>query len=128
MDVKGNVFFVDKPDEYTPMKYKGYDKDRDALRYEHKDKVYRIKRSENPRIFTPLARQSKKFKRLYKGRTSVERLNGRLDRDYMFEDHFIRGLAKMNFMVKLSAIIMLAMAKAHVKNKQINYASLYNIA
>ena len=128
-DVKGNVFYIDditlKP---MPMKYIGYDKDRDALRYEYKGKIYRIKRTENERIFTPLARTSKKFKRIYKGRTAVERLNGRLDRDYMFEVHSIRGLKKMNAMVKLSGIIMLAMAKAHIDKKQKNYASLYKFA
>lgn len=35
-------------------------------------------------IFTPLARDSKKFKKLYKMRTEVEILNGRIDRDYIF--------------------------------------------
>ena len=109
------------------MKYKGYDKERDALRYEHKGKIYRISCSEDRRIFTQVARNSKKYKRLYNGRTSVERLNGRLDRDYMFEDHCIRGLKKMNLFIKLSGIIMLAMAKGHIKKKQNNYASLYAI-
>lgn len=127
-DVKGNVYYVDENIKKTPMKYKGYDKQRDALRYEHNGKIYRIKRKENERIFTPLARQSKKFKRLYKGRTAVERLNGRLDRDYNFEDHCIRGLKKMTMLVTFSAIIMLAMAKGHIAKKQKNYASLYQFA
>lgn len=124
-DQSGNVYFIDENSEQKPMKYKGYDKERDALRYEYKGKVYRIQRKEDVRIFTPLARNSKKYKRLYAGRTSVERLNGRLDRDYNFEDHTIRGLEKMNFAIKLSAIIMLSMAKAHIEKGETNYASLY---
>ena len=51
----------------------------------------------------------------YSGRTSVERLNGRLDRDYMFEDHCIRGLEKMRLMVSLSLLIMNAMALGKIK-------------
>ena len=76
------------------------------------------------RIFVPIARDSKKFKRLYKKRTEVERLNGRIDRDYMFNDHFIRGQKKMDLMLKLSFIVMLTMAKGHIKNKQENIRSL----
>lgn len=127
-DQNGNVYYVADNLEKILMKYKGYDKARDALRYEYKGKIYRIQRNEDIRIFTPVARNSKKYKRLYAGRTSVERLNGRLDRDYNFEDHTIRGLNKMNFAVKLSAIIMLAMARAHIEQKSTNYASLYKIA
>ena len=74
-----------------------------------------------------MARGSAKFKRLYKKRTEVERLNGRLDRDYMFNDHFIRGKKKMNMMVTLSFIIMLPIAKGHIKNKQSNIRSLIKI-
>ena len=61
---------------------------------------------------------------LYKKRTEIERLNGRIDRDYMFNDHFIRGQKKMNLMLKLSFIVMLTMAKGHIKNKQKNIRSL----
>ena len=57
-------------------------------------------------------------------RTEVERLNGRIDRDYMFNDHFIRGLKKMNLMLSLTFVVMLTMAKGHIKNKQKNIRSL----
>ena len=76
------------------------------------------------RIFVPVGRDSKKFKTKYKMRTEVERLNGRLDRDYMFNDHFIRGQEKMELMVDLSFLVMLTMAKGHIKNKQKNIRSL----
>ena len=57
-------------------------------------------------------------------RTEVERINGRLDRDYMFNDHFIRGQEKMELMVDLSFLVMLTIAKGHIKNKQKNLRSL----
>ena len=57
-------------------------------------------------------------------RTEVERLNGRIDRDYMFNDHFIRGKGKMELMLDLSFLVMLTIAKGHIKNKQKNIRSL----
>ena len=80
----------------------GYDKENKALRYGRYTKgkkVYRVPLSTDQRIFTPVARDSKKFKTKYKMRTEVGRLNGRIDRDYMFNDHFIRGQKKMEIML-----------------------------
>lgn len=57
-------------------------------------------------------------------RTEVERLNGRLDRDYMFNDHFIRGIEKMELMLDLSFFVMLTMAKGHIINNKKNIRSL----
>ena len=54
-------------------------------------------------------------------RTEIERLNGRIDRDYMFNDHFIRGQEKMELMLNLTFIVMLTMAKGHIKNKQTDH-------
>lgn len=129
----GEVFYIKDivNGDYERLKYLGYDKQRKCLRYGFKynqtSKVYRIPINIDRRIFLPVARDSDKFKRLYKKRTEVERLNGRLDRDYMFNDHFIRGKKKMTMMVTLSFIIMLAMAKGHIKNKQENIRSLVKI-
>ena len=98
-NAKGEVFYVNDDCVEIKMKYEGFDKQKNCLRYSHKGKVYKIYISYDERIFLPIARDSNKFKRLYRGRTTVERLNGRLDRDYKFEKHFIRGLKKMNLMV-----------------------------
>jgi len=120
-DAKGGVYFVELDDNGEPvnvkMDYKGYDKQKKCLRYAHKGKIYKIYISYDERIFLPIARDSEKFKRLYKGRTAVERLNGRLDRDYMFEDHTIRGLKKMNLMVSLSMIVMNGMALGKINRE-----------
>jgi len=129
----GEVFYIKDitKGEYEKLKYLGYDKQRKCLRYgfkyQEKSKVFRIPLNVDRRIFLPIARDSDKFKRLYKKRTEVERLNGRLDRDYMFNDHFIRGKKKMHMMVTLSFIIMLTMAKGHIKNKHNNIRSLVKI-
>jgi len=70
------------------------------------------------RIFTPLARASYAWKRVYKHRAAVERVNNRLDVSFGFEQHFIRGHAKMRLRMGLALMVMLAMAYGRVKEKQ----------
>ncbi len=118
---EGEVFYIVDLNKYEKMKYLGYDKENNSLRYTRYStgrKIYRIPLETDYRIFTPVARDSKKFKKKYKTRTEVERLNGRIDRDYMFNDHFIRGQKKMELMLNLTFIVMLTIAKGHIKNKQ----------
>ena len=55
-------------------------------------KSVRIPLSEDPRIFTLVARSSYRWKVFYKKRTSVERVNSRLDVSFGFEKHYTRGL------------------------------------
>ena len=114
-DYQGNVYYVDELGKQHKMNYEGYDKQKKCLRYSYKGKTYKIYISYDERVFLPVARSSAKFKRLYKGRTAVERLNGRLDRDFMFEDHFIRGLKKMKLMAGLTLLIMNAMAVGKIQ-------------
>ena len=123
----GEVFLIIDLGKYEKLKYLGYDKENQALRYGRYTKgkkVYRVPLSTDYRIFVPVARDSKKFKTKYKMRTEVERLNGRIDRDYMFNDHFIRGQKKMEIMLDLSFMVMLTIAKGHIKNKEKNIRSL----
>lgn len=124
---EGEVYYIEDLNNYEKMKYLGYDKQNNALRYTRYrtgKKIYRIPLETDYRIFTPIARDSKKFKKKYKMRTEIERLNGRIDRDYMFNDHFIRGQEKMELMLNLTFIVMLTIAKGHIKNKQKNIRSL----
>ena len=131
---KGDVFYteLDKDSEngikYVKMEYEGYDKQKKCLRYSHKGKIYKIYISYDERVFLPIARDSLKFSKLYNGRTAVERLNGRIDRDYMFEDHYIRGLDKMTFMISLSMIIMNGMAIGKIKSGKTSLRSLKKAA
>lgn len=121
-DYKGRVWYVDEKGE-KKMSYKGYDKSTDSLRYgfppQIKDKrIFRIKCEEDRRIFTPVARDSHKWKRLYKMRSGIERMNGRLDRDYKFERHTIRGLGKMKMFLTVTFLVYMGTAKAKIEKGQ----------
>ena len=110
----GKVFYEDNDGPHK-MSYEGYDCQKKCLRYSYKGKTYKIYTSYDERVFLPIARDSKKFKRLYKARTTVERLNSRLDNDYMFEEKEIRGIQKMRLMASLSLLIMNGMAVAKAR-------------
>ncbi|HHJ7995415.1 hypothetical protein [Streptococcus dysgalactiae] len=55
---------------------------------------------------------------MYKKRTAVERVNGRLDRDFRLETHTIRGLKKMNVAVSMSFLVMIGFALSKLKAGQ----------
>ncbi len=78
----------------------------------------RIPLSEDRRIFTPIARASCKWEKEYNKRTSVERVNSRLDVSFGFELHTIRGMNKMKLRCGLALCVMLAMAVGRIKEKQ----------
>jgi hypothetical protein len=120
--------------EKRPMAFGGFEEDRNTLKYRCPAKHYgleckgkdrcwisdniRIDVNSNPRIFTPVARSSYKWKQIYKKRSSVERVNGRLDESFGFEKHYIRGIRKMELRCGLALIVMLGMAYGRVKEKQ----------
>jgi hypothetical protein len=81
----------------------------------------RVKLDTDPRVFTSLPRDSYKWKDEYAKRTSVERVNSRLDVSFGFENHYIRGLAKMQTRVDLAVITMLGTALGYVKTNQPHY-------
>lgn len=76
----------------------------------------RIKLAVDRRIFVPLPRHTLKFKRLYRGRTVVERVNGSLDNVFGLEWHTMRGLAMTELRVGLALSAMLAMAAGRIRN------------
>lgn len=78
----------------------------------------RIDISENQRVFCPVDRASYKWVREYKKRTSVERVNGRLDESFGFEKHYIRGIKKMKIKCGIALCVMLAMAVGRIKENQ----------
>ena len=67
------------------------------------------------RIFTPIPHGSPSWHRAYNRRSSLERINSRLDNDFGFEKHYIRGKAKMQTRVGLATAVMMAMALGHVR-------------
>lgn len=114
---KGEVSIVDNKGELIPLKYLGYDKIKNTLRYGYENKIYSIDINYDKRIFTPIARDSKKWQKIYNKRTSLERINGRMDRDFNLENHRVRGLKKATVMIDIMMIGMMAMAKGHIINK-----------
>jgi len=79
----------------------------------------RIPIEKDRRIFTPLARSSYMFKREYKKRTALERINSRLDVSFGFENHYIKGMKKMRLRCSMAMMVMLAMALGRVREKKI---------
>ena len=67
------------------------------------------------RIFTPTPWGSPSWKRGYHRRSALERINNRIDHSFEFEQHFIRGLARMQTRVGLALVVMLALALGHVR-------------
>lgn len=130
-DYKGTVYCY-CPEEGTQrqMAFGGFEKDRETLKYRcpalqygtscagrkncSVSKGIRIKLEENRRLFTPLARSSYAWERAYDKRTSVERVNSRLDGFFGFENHTIRGQKKMEVRCGLALCIMLAMAAGRI--------------
>ena len=134
-DYRGNVYcYCPLTGTRREMAYGGFEWDRETLKYrcpaEHfgincagKEKCpvaksLRIPLAEDRRVFTPVARSSYKWKDLYDMRSAVERVNGRIDSVYGFENHYIRGHKKMKVRVSLAFCVMLAMAVGRIKENQ----------
>ena len=83
-------------------------------------RVLKIAISENERRWPGLHRESKKFKRLYKRRTSVERVNSRLKEHLCLDQQLVRGLAKTTVSVGLSLLVMVGGALAMARDKKLD--------
>ena len=120
-DYKGTVYmskYEGKEVEFVPMKYLGYDKVKKTLRYGYEGKTFHIEIDYDPRVFTPIARDSQKWQRIYNKRTALERINGRMDRDFNLENHKVRGLKKATVLIDIMFIGMMSMAKGHILNNE----------
>jgi len=134
-DFQGTIYcHCPETGKQREMPYGGFEKGRETLKYrcpaDHfgisckgKEKCpvgksIRIPMNKNRRLFTPVARSSYKWKELYKKRTAVERVNGRLDFSLGFENHTIRGLDKMELRCGMALMAMLAMALGRIREKQ----------
>jgi len=132
---QGNVYcYCPKTNSRREMANGGFEKDRNTLKKLCPASHYgiickgqalckvaqglRIPLAEDRRIFTPIDRASYKWKKEYDKRTSVERVNSRLDVSFGFELHTIRGMAKMKLRCGLALSVMLAMAVGRIKEKQ----------
>jgi len=139
-DEEGSVFCVRQSlgdahkIEMVPMVFYGFERDRGTLKYRCPAALYGYECSErgtcsqtdygrvlrvpldlDRRRFVPVPRSTYKWKRLYRGRTAVERVNSRLDVSFGFERHFIRGMKKMRVRVGIALVVMLSMALASIQ-------------
>ena len=57
--------------------------------------------------------------RIYNKRTAIERVNSRIDNVFMFEQHYIRGIKKMEIRITLAFIVMLSMALGRVRQNRV---------
>ncbi|MFL6226675.1 MAG: transposase [Actinomycetes bacterium] len=133
-DEAGTVFCYDTvsdPPVRKQMACIGYEKGRETVKYRcparHDDlpcpsldkcntgKRYgltvRIKCTEDLRRFPPLGRATKQFERRYKGRTAVERVNGRLKVFWGVDDGNVSGARRFHAHVGVVLVVHLALAR-----------------
>jgi hypothetical protein len=95
-----------------PARHEGWTCPHDAVCNAGKSygKTVRVDQTIDLRRFPPVPRATKKFERLYHGRTSVERVNARLKILWGVDDGNIRGARRFHAMVGTVLIVHLAFA------------------
>lgn len=73
-------------------------------------KCVRVKRESDPRRFPAIPRATKQFERLYKGRSAVERVNGRLKVFWGADDGNITGAARFHALVGVVMVVHIGLA------------------
>jgi hypothetical protein len=135
----GTIYCYDKvsePPVRHPMAYIGHEPERATLKYrcpaKHEDwecpmssscnagksygKTVRVPREVDLRRFPELPRATKKFERLYKGRTAVERVNARLKVFWGVDDGNVKGsrrfFAQVGVVLAVHAVFATLLAQA----------------
>jgi hypothetical protein len=132
-DEAGTLYCYDRTSEPLvrhKMAYIGYEPQRETIKYRcparHEGwacphdavcnagksygKTVRVDRTIDLRRFPPIPRATKKFERLYDGRTSVERVNARLKIFWGVDDGNITGARRFHAMVGAVLIVHVAFA------------------
>jgi len=132
-DEAGTLYCYDRqstPMVRHPMSYTGYEASRGTLKYRcpavHEGwpcpseavcnagrpfgKTVRVKCQLDLRRFPPIPRATQQFERLYKGRTAVERVNGRLKIFWGVDDGNIVGARRFHALVGVVMVAHLAFA------------------
>jgi hypothetical protein len=132
-DEAGTVYcydMVSDPPVRHKMAYMGYEKDRETLKYRcparHEDwkcpseqrcnqgkkygMVIRVDRELDLRRFPPIPRATAQFERRYKGRTSVERVNGRTKVYWGADDGNLRGSRRFHAHIGVIMVVYLGFA------------------
>src|SRR5439155_12416794 len=132
-DEAGTLYCYDKVSE-PPLRHKmayiGHEPERGTLKYrcpaKHEGwqcpmssicnagksygKTVRVKQEEDLRRFPPIPRATKQFERLYKGRTAVERVNGRIKIYWGADDGNIVGGPRFHAFLGAIMVVHLGMA------------------
>jgi hypothetical protein len=134
-DEAGTLYCYDRTSE-TPVKHRmayiGYEPQRQTIKYrcparhegwtcpsealcnagKEYGKTVRVDCTVDLRRFPPIPRATKKFERLYRGRTSVERVNARLKIFWGVDDGNITGARRFHGMIGTVLVVHLAFATA----------------
>jgi Transposase DDE domain len=133
-DEAGTAFCYDTvsdPPVKKPMACIGYEKGRETVKYRcpamheglpcpslekcNAGKAYgltvRVKCADDLRRFPPIGRATKQFERLYRGRTAVERVNGRLKIFWGVDDGNVIGSRRFHAHVGVVMVVHLALAR-----------------
>jgi hypothetical protein len=154
-DEKGTLYCYDKvstPPVRHKMSYIGHEPERQTLKYrcpaKHEDwecpmskvcnagksygKTVRVPREVDLRRFPALPRATKKFERMYKGRTSVERVNARLKLFWGADDGNVTGsrrfVAQVGVVLAVHAAFATLLASAPRREGTLGKLSLSPIA
>ena len=154
-DELGTIYCYDKVSE-PPVRHKmsfiGHEPARETLKYrcpaKHEDwecpmsavcnagksygKTVRVPRGLDPRRFPPLPRATKKFERMYKGRTAVERVNARLKLFWGVDDGNVKGsrrfVAQVGVVMAVHAAFASLLASAPRWEGTLSHTSLSPVA
>jgi hypothetical protein len=151
----GTIYCYDKvsdPPVRHQMSYIGHEPERETLKYrcpaKHEGwecpmsaecnagksygKTVRVPRDVDPRRFPSLPRATKKFERMYKGRTAVERVNARLKVFWGVDDGNLRGsrrfFAQVGVVLAVHAVFATLLASAPRREGTLGKISLSPIA
>jgi Transposase DDE domain/Transposase domain (DUF772) len=151
----GTIYCYDKvsdPPVRHKMSYIGHEPGRETLKYrcpaKHEGwecpmsaecnagksygKTVRVPRDVEPRRFPALPRATKKFERMYKGRTAVERVNARLKVFWGVDDGNLRGsrrfFAQVGVVLAVHAVFATLLAQAPRREGTLGKISLSPIA
>lgn len=82
--------------------------------------VVKLDMREDPRRYLPVPRETKKFERLYRLRTAVERVNSRLKDNLILDELAVRGKRKVTARAGLNLLVMLAVAVAMAERNRLD--------
>jgi len=91
-------------------------------------RVVRVKNHVNWRRFGPMARHTKQWRRLYKARTAVERINGRLKCGLGLGDLTVRGNANVGLQLDLGILVLYGLALGHLSRGAKQWRSYTRVA